>query len=88
MIRKEEILNPESCLNRADPDEPLFVLRAHDITAPDVVRFWAQERLRIGKNESHDEQIREAFALAERMEQWKAQEGLPRDAHGLLEKRG
>lgn len=37
-----EINDPSSCLNKAEDNEPLFVLRAHDITTPDVVRFWLE----------------------------------------------
>jgi hypothetical protein len=30
----------DSCWEKADLDEPLFVLRAQDATAPEVVEFW------------------------------------------------
>ena len=29
-------------------DEPVFLLRAHDMTAPSVVEFWANEAERVG----------------------------------------
>jgi len=32
--------NGDLCYEKADLDEPLFVLRAQDATAPDVVQFW------------------------------------------------
>lgn len=41
MIKRDEISDPYSCLNRASDDEPIFVLRAHDKIAPYVVRQWA-----------------------------------------------
>ena len=40
MRKQDELDDPRSCLNKAGPDEPLFVLRAHDIFAPDTVRAW------------------------------------------------
>lgn len=32
------------CYSRALPDEPMFVLLARDIHAPEVIRFWMQLR--------------------------------------------
>jgi hypothetical protein len=41
MATKREVLaDPNSCLNKAGDDEPIFVLRAKDIVAPATVRFW------------------------------------------------
>lgn len=40
--KRENILNPASCWNRAAPDEPVFVLRANDPLAPQIVREWAK----------------------------------------------
>lgn len=42
MIKREEIANPNSCLNKAAEDEPLFVFRAHDATSDLVVAYWLQ----------------------------------------------
>jgi len=39
--KQDELRNPASCLNRARPDEILFVLRSNDPIAPQVVRLWA-----------------------------------------------
>lgn len=39
--KSEEIMNPNGCLNRAAPDEPIFVLRAHDPLAAGIVDEWA-----------------------------------------------
>ena len=40
MSTKQEVIDSEdSCLNKADSDEPVFVLRASDPLAPMVVRM-------------------------------------------------
>ncbi len=31
----------DSCYEKAAPDEPIFVLRAQDFLAPEIVREWA-----------------------------------------------
>lgn len=32
--------NHDPCLDKCGDDEPIFVLRAQDFTAPMAVRFW------------------------------------------------
>ncbi len=39
------IQDPE---NKIGEDEPVFLLRATDISAPDTLRFWAEENKRNG----------------------------------------
>jgi hypothetical protein len=68
MIKKDEIDHTESCLNKARDNERLFVLLARDAAAPVAVRAWVAERLRLGKNQPDDAQIREALDCAARME--------------------
>lgn len=68
MRKKQEIEIPSSCFNRAADDELIFVLRGRDTAAPSTIRFWAAERLRLGKNETGDDQISEAHQCAEIME--------------------
>lgn len=41
MTKTELLQDPDSCLNKAAPDEPLFVLRANDPIAPYIVEHWA-----------------------------------------------
>lgn len=36
-----EVLLPDTCLGKAADDEPIFVLRANDPIAADVVEIWA-----------------------------------------------
>jgi len=40
MRKKDEINHPDSCLNKAKDDEPIFVLRAQDAFAPHLVAAW------------------------------------------------
>jgi hypothetical protein len=40
MIKRDELGTQTSCLNRADDDEPVFVLRANDENAPAIVMEW------------------------------------------------
>lgn len=68
MYRKKALSDPNSCFNRARPDERLFVLLGRDKAAPAAIRAWASERIRIGKNTAEDAQITEALAIADEME--------------------
>ncbi len=72
MIKREELANPMSCMNRAKDDEPTFVLMARDAAAPGAIRQWAHLRVAIyRKNGWDDPQIKEALACAETMEQYR-----------------
>ena len=68
MIKRDEIEDTESCFNKAGDAERLFILLARDPAAPVAIRAWIAERLRLGKNQPGDEQIREAFECANHME--------------------
>lgn len=68
MIKREELAKSSSCLNRAEADEPVFVLRANDPIAPMVVRIWASLS---GQMYAHNpDKIRGAFYEAKEMEAW------------------
>lgn len=69
MNRQENMNNPNSCLNKADADEPLFILRAKDPIAPLVVRAWAMlsQQLRAHSGQK----CYEAVIVAEDMEEWR-----------------
>jgi len=73
MIKRDEIEDPESCLNKARVDERLFVLLARDPAAPVAIRAWVAERIRLGKNADGDDQVREALDCAARMEAERAE---------------
>jgi hypothetical protein len=67
VIKQQELSDPNSCLNRAAPDEPVFVLRAKDKHAAMTVRHWAT--MAQGTHEA--ERIAEARELADRMDKWR-----------------
>ena len=71
MKKSDEIASSTSCLNKAHADEPLFVLRANDPIAPQVVRYWAH--LAATTNSHEFEKARAAVDVALEMEDW--QEG-------------
>jgi hypothetical protein len=76
MIKEEEIMNPNSCLSKAVTGEPLFVLRANDELAPNIVRAWAVDYFRakaVGGQLTKRQQGKydEALELALWMERWK-----------------
>jgi hypothetical protein len=37
---RDELTDPRSVINRADPDEPVFVLRARDMVATATIEWW------------------------------------------------
>lgn len=67
MRKTEEVENPNSCLNKAQDDEPLFVLLGRDKAATATIRFWVTERIKLGLNKPGDPQILEALALVDLM---------------------
>ena len=75
MLKQDEIQNLNSCLNKAKSHEMVFVLRAHDPVASDVIRYWIKLRCESGKNTSLDNEIREAWDCAAIMEKQR-QEGI------------
>lgn len=75
MLKKDELRNPTSCLNKAAPDEPVFVLRGKDIIAAATVRHWAT--MAAGTHEAS--KVTEATSLANQMEDW-CKRNVPSDA--------
>lgn len=73
MEKFKELSNPQSCLNKAAYDEPVFVLRAKDPLAAQTVLLWA-EMAAGGLHEP--EKIAEAVALANRMGEWRERDGI------------
>ncbi|NDQ57314.1 MAG: hypothetical protein GZ088_09610 [Acidipila sp.] len=57
MRKRDEIADPNSCLNRALDDEWLFVFR-----------WWVEERVKLGLNTRADAQIVEALRWADTVE--------------------
>jgi hypothetical protein len=64
MLKRVELSDPNSCLNRARDDELLFVLLGRDLDTPDTIMEWIAKRIRRGKNKPGDAQIQEAFQIA------------------------
>ncbi len=66
------------CLSSLAPDEPYFVLVAHDALAPSLIRSWAQSRehqIQAGvKPPSDMAKVAEAKRCAADMELWRANE--------------
>lgn len=54
------------CYQKADKDEPLFVLRAQDATAPSVVEFWYAQNPQV----HHTPKGTECLELIQRMKNW------------------
>lgn len=76
MIKRDELADPSSCLNKALDEEPLFVLRANDERAPGIVRHWAQsyryEKVRTRQwTDKAKAKYLEALDLADAMAAWK-----------------
>lgn len=68
MKKRDELACQSSCLNKAADDELVFVLLERDVASAATVRFWVNERIRLGKNTPADPQIREALAWADQAE--------------------
>jgi PRTRC genetic system protein C len=66
--KQDELMRPTSCLNKAEPHEPLFVLRAKDPLATQTVRHWAT----MAEGTHEPEKIAEALKLADSMEGWRS----------------
>lgn len=88
MKKQQELFNQNSCLNKAEDDEPIFVLRANDELAPIVVRLWAGAYLEMKtrKDRATPQQIDkylEAMTCARAMEEWrKGREKETQEAQG------
>jgi hypothetical protein len=77
MLKRDELANPNSCLNRAADDEPIFVLKATDELAPRVIREWASEYSYTKDINGHKmttkqrAKYNEALLIADKMETWR-----------------
>lgn len=55
------------CLAKIGDDEPFFVLRAQDMSAPGLIDAWVTKN----KNSVSPDKLKEARDLAENMRLWK-----------------
>lgn len=67
MLKREEYNDLNSNLNMADKDEPIFILRAQDRLAPELIRSWAS---RASIHGCSSEKVQEARDLAAKMQEW------------------
>jgi hypothetical protein len=67
MLKRDELSDPNSCLNRAADDEMIFVLLGRDVATPHAIREWGLERVLRGKNHPDDSQIVEALECANKI---------------------
>lgn len=71
MNAQEEIQRLQQKLASGDlpPDEPLFVLRAQDRFAAELVRYWG---MRVGRHHESPprEKVLEAYDIARAMDDW------------------
>ena len=69
MLKAEELRHPMSCLNKAAPDEPIFVLRAKDSLSAQTVRLWAT----MAEQLHGTAKAKDALVWAQQAEKWRAQ---------------
>lgn len=64
---------PFNCYAAALPDEEVFTLLARDPALPTTIRFWINERVRLGKADTKEDQNRlvEALHIANASETWR-----------------
>lgn len=67
MNKSEVLKDPNSCLNRAADDEPIFVLRGKDAIAAATIRHWAT--MALGTHEP--DKIAAARSDAGEFEDWR-----------------
>lgn len=63
----EKMARGEGCLGKAADDEPIFILRARDMHAADLVHKWA---IFARTTDCPNDKVLEAIALSEAMERW------------------
>jgi hypothetical protein len=68
--KRELMADPMSCWNKADMDEPLFVLRAQDILAPWVIGEWASMMLSLSSAVDPPPKAFSAYTVATEMRKW------------------
>ncbi len=68
MLKRDERADIHSCWNRAKDTEYVFVLLERDLATAATIRFWCEERIRLGKNKSDDAQIVGALREADLIE--------------------
>lgn len=62
----------EGCLGKARHDEPVFTLRAQDVTSPEVIEFWIRK---VAEKGGAGPKLAQAQADAEAFRAWQAEHG-------------
>lgn len=73
MLKRQELADPTSCLNKAGPAEPLFVIRAKDPVGAQTIRHWAT--MSAGQHDAA--KIASALKLADEMDTFRARQDAP-----------
>lgn len=68
MNKSQELLYQNSCLNKAQAHEPVFVLRANDPVAAQTIRHWAT----MSANVHCEDKIEGAMQIANDFDGWLA----------------
>lgn len=76
MTKAGERDRPDSCWNRAEDDEPVFVLRARDKAAILAVLSWIRATLIMRPNEETGQQIHEAMVWCGDAADWRKGRGM------------
>jgi len=67
----EMLKEGRGCLGKAADDEPVFILRAQDALAPDVIDYWANKVFTKART-TDVPKAKEAIAEAHEMRAWQA----------------
>lgn len=65
MIKSEERDNPDSCWNKANEGEIVFVLLERDPSMSGTIRDWAWRRIKMGIDTADSPKIISALKLAD-----------------------
>jgi hypothetical protein len=68
MMKCREIVDPNSCFNKAKQNELIFVFLERDAAAPAAIRAWIAERIKLGLNIPGDKKLVDAEWCAREME--------------------
>lgn len=66
-FKRTELSDPNSCLNKAQDDEMIFVLRAKDPCAGIAILAWINARIDQKLNTIDDEKIKSAYRAIDAM---------------------
>lgn len=74
--KRENLLNPNSCWNKAELDEPVFILRSTDFIAPTIVTLWTVQYVSdkggwLRMTDAQKQKFEDALRVAEAMRNYK-----------------